>query len=72
MAGHFIDSRARHVAPQDLQPGMVVARDVKDANGVLLVGRGHEVTSSLVARIHNIADRITQPIWVTGGVRVSP
>jgi len=59
-----------HIAPADLQPGMVVARDVRDANGVLLVGRGHEVTPSLVARIHNIADRISQPIWVTGDVRV--
>jgi response regulator RpfG family c-di-GMP phosphodiesterase len=56
----------RPIPPGKLRVGMVIARDVTDAHGVLLVGRGHEVTPSLVARIVNSAARLCGPIWVVG------
>jgi response regulator RpfG family c-di-GMP phosphodiesterase len=52
-----------------LRPGMVLARDVVDTNGVLLVGRGTEVTPGLIARITNAADRVGTEIWVSGIVQ---
>jgi response regulator RpfG family c-di-GMP phosphodiesterase len=38
-----------------VQPGMVLAEDVKTPSGTLLMARGQEVTQGLVARIKNLA-----------------
>jgi response regulator RpfG family c-di-GMP phosphodiesterase len=54
-----------------LRPGMVLARDIIDVNGLLLVGRGAEVTPGLIARIRNVADRVGDEVWVTGGLHVA-
>jgi response regulator RpfG family c-di-GMP phosphodiesterase len=54
------------VKPVMLRPGMILARDVIDTSGVLLVGRGTEVTPGLIARIRNAADRVGAEIWVSG------
>lgn len=64
-----VQNTPRPTAPWQLCEGMVLARDITDRNGVLLVGRGHVVTPALVARILNISDRIEGAIWVTGGAR---
>ncbi len=58
----------RAIHPAKLRPGMVLARDIMDVNGLLLVGRGAEVTPGLLARIRNVADRVGDEIWVTGGL----
>jgi hypothetical protein len=49
-----------------LRVGMVLARDVVDEHGVLLVGRGTEVTAGLLARLNNSEARVHHAIWVTG------
>jgi response regulator RpfG family c-di-GMP phosphodiesterase len=43
------------VTVAELRPGMILATDVRARNGVMLVGRGHEVTPSLLQRIRNFA-----------------
>ena len=54
------------IAARELTIGMILARDVTDANGVLLVGNGHEVTPSLIDRLHNWAVRgvVAEPLYV--------
>ncbi len=37
----------------DLRAGMIVAEDIKQPNGVLLVGRGDEITERLIERVQN-------------------
>jgi hypothetical protein len=37
----------------DLRAGMIVAEDIKQPNGVLLVGRGYEITERLLERVQN-------------------
>jgi response regulator RpfG family c-di-GMP phosphodiesterase len=50
----------------DLCEGMTIVQDVTDNAGRLLVGRGYEVTSSLIERIHNwkTASGVAEPIYV--------
>ena len=59
----------RDVTVDELVPGMVVFDDVVTDTGLLLVGRGMEVTSSLVQRLENFSDqgRIGATVRVTGG-----
>ena len=59
----------RDVTVDELVPGMVVFDDVVTDTGLLLVGRGMEVTSSLVQRLENFSDqgRIGTTVRVTGG-----
>jgi CheY-like chemotaxis protein len=47
----------------DIQPGMVLADDVRGRNGVLLVARGHAVSAGLLARL--------QGMGVTGRLRMA-
>lgn len=68
------DSAGPGLAPQDvsidgLAPGMVVFDDVVTETGLLLVGRGMEVTAALVERLENFAaqGRIGSTVRVTGG-----
>jgi hypothetical protein len=76
-ASHVVDALGRVVATRatfvtkeirahQLRPGMVIDADVFALNDVLLVGEGHEVTASLIARIDNYAGRIgvREPIRV--------
>ncbi len=62
-----VEGIPRAVRSLKLRPGMVLARDVIDVNGILLIGRGTGVTPGLIARIRNVADRVGDEIWVTGG-----
>ena len=59
----------RDVTVDELAPGMVVFDDVVTDTGLLLVGRGMEVTSSLVERLENFSaqGRIGGTVRVTGG-----
>jgi CheY-like chemotaxis protein len=56
----------KDIRAHQLEPGMVIDADVFALNDVLLVGEGHEVTASLIARIDNYAGRIgvREPIRV--------
>jgi response regulator RpfG family c-di-GMP phosphodiesterase len=49
-----------------LRAGMVIAADIIDNDGSLLAGRGHNVTTGLIARLANRADRVKLPILVAG------
>ncbi|MEQ1439188.1 response regulator [Fontimonas sp. SYSU GA230001] len=60
----------QEVLPHALRPGMVIARDVVQNNGVLLVARGYEVTPGLVERIRNLPPgALTAPIQVEASPR---
>ncbi len=50
----------------ELKAGMTVVRDVTDSAGRLLVGRGYQVTESLIERIRNCRATtvISEPIYV--------
>jgi hypothetical protein len=54
------------VMADDLRPGMTVVSDVTDGCGRLLVGRGYQVTESLLQRIRNwsAVSGIGEPIYV--------
>jgi hypothetical protein len=53
----------------ELEPGMTVVRDVTDSAGRLLVGRGYQVTESLIERIRNwrTTTLVSEPIYVSSG-----
>lgn len=48
-------SDVRELQLSSLRPGMTLAQDVKNRNGMLFVARGQEVTPSLLAKLNNIA-----------------
>jgi hypothetical protein len=54
------------VMADDLRPGMTIVSDVTDGCGRLLVGRGYQVTESLLHRIRNWSaeSEIGEPIYV--------
>ena len=56
----------RAITTDQLRPGMKIARDVSDGSGRLLVGRGYEVTESLIERIRNwkASTVIEEPILI--------
>ena len=60
----------REVSIDELTPGMTVFDDILTGTGVLLVGRGAEVTSALIERLENFSARgqIGNSVRVTGGV----
>jgi CheY-like chemotaxis protein len=49
-----------------ITPGMLLAEDIIDRNGIPLVGKGTEITTALLARLNNFASlkRILEPITV--------
>ncbi|HEY3118338.1 MAG TPA: HD domain-containing phosphohydrolase [Chloroflexota bacterium] len=51
---------------KDLLPGMVLAEDVRTSSGMMLVGRGAEVTPALSERLKNLAARanVIEPVRV--------
>ncbi len=51
----------------ELEAGMTVVKDVTDSAGRLLVGRGYQVTESLIERIRNwkATSFISEPIYVS-------
>jgi CheY-like chemotaxis protein len=51
---------------RELEAGMTVARDVTDSAGRLLVGRGYQVTESLIERVRNWRETtvVSEPIYV--------
>ncbi len=53
----------------ELEAGMTVVRDVTDSSGRLLVGRGYQVTASLIERVRNWSATtvISEPIYVSAG-----
>ena len=56
----------RQIAANDLEVGMVLSREVYDIRGAVLVGRGQEVSPSLLARLHNFSGRVQEPIYIEG------
>jgi hypothetical protein len=58
---------AREVRVADLEPGMVLEAELRTRTGVLLVKGGHEITPSLLTRIHNYASMeagVAEPVPV--------
>ncbi len=60
------DETRRSVLLDELACGQVLAEDVLAADGSLLVGRGHEVTGSLILRLSNFSEKrgIQEPLQV--------
>ncbi|GJQ57539.1 MAG: response regulator [Candidatus Scalindua sp. AMX11] len=56
----------RAIILKDVQPGMVLADDIKTGKGVLLVQKGHEITDIMITRLSNIKnyDPIVEPIKI--------
>jgi CheY-like chemotaxis protein len=54
------------VMVDDLRPGMTIVSDLTDGSGRLLVGRGYQVTESLLQRIRNwsAVSGIGEPIYI--------
>jgi len=53
-----------------LQPGMVLAQDVRTQSGVLLAARGYQVTRGFVERAHNLREKLGRTISVIVRERV--
>lgn len=61
------DRRPRTIGVAELLPGMVLADDILTRAGLRLVTKGHQLTTSLVARVRNyaaIAPGVAEPIHV--------
>ncbi|MDR4505222.1 MAG: response regulator [Candidatus Scalindua sp.] len=56
----------RTIMLKDVQPGMVLADDIKTGKGVLLLQKGHEITDIMITRLLNIKhyDSIVEPIKI--------
>lgn len=63
---HEIQYESKYVLATDLEPGMLLGEDVKSSYDVLLIAKGQEVTSSMIARLRNFtkANAVKQPIRV--------
>lgn len=63
---HEIQYESKYVLVTDLVPGMLLGEDVKSSYDVLLIAKGQEVTSSMIARLRNFtqANAVKQPIRV--------
>jgi len=50
----------------ELRPGMMLAEDLKDPYGVLLIAKGQEVTTSLITRLQNFLTirKVREPIGI--------
>jgi response regulator RpfG family c-di-GMP phosphodiesterase len=59
-------TEVRQVCLDGIRPGMVLSRDVKTRNGLLLCARGQEVTASLLQRLRNfsVLPGIQEPLRV--------
>lgn len=51
----------------ELVPGMVLAKDLLAENGVLLMGRGQEISDRTLELLRNFRERLTGPIYVSNG-----
>lgn len=49
-----VEGEVQEVAAAELVAGMVLAEDVRTANGVLLVARGFEITARFLERVHRL------------------
>jgi response regulator RpfG family c-di-GMP phosphodiesterase len=60
------DLTVREIFSRQVQPGMVIAQDVRSVKGVLLIARGHEVSSSLAERLRNLPSqaKVQEPVLV--------
>jgi hypothetical protein len=59
------DVEVREILVRQLQPGMVLDQDLITVNGLRLVARGYEVTSSFVERMRNVrSGTLHEPIRV--------
>ena len=58
----------------ELKAGMTLVRDVTHSAGRLLVGRGYQVSESLIERLRNLRATtvISEPIYVSSGVASTP
>ena len=56
----------REVAPEDLEPGMVLANGLYSPHGLLLVGEGQHLTSATVFKIrsHDLVTPLSQRMLV--------
>ncbi len=68
------DVGALQLLASELKPGMTLVRDVTDPSGRLLVGRGYQVSESLIERLRNLraTTTISEPIYVSAVVTPAP
>jgi CheY-like chemotaxis protein len=52
------DRPKRELALKEMRPGLIIAEDVKNGAGLLLVARGQTVTISILERLRNMAPRV--------------
>lgn len=66
-SGEHRPAEIRAIELYRLAPGMILAADVRDVSGRLLVGKGHEVNESLIELLRNRSDTssVVEPIHVT-------
>jgi response regulator RpfG family c-di-GMP phosphodiesterase len=64
----------RYIGADSLELGMIIAQDVSSLNGTLLIGRGQEVTNSLMARLINFKknEGVREPIKIVIPLGIAP
>jgi len=50
-----VEMAVKEVFLSQLKPGMIVHEDIRAMNGLFLVGKGHDISQALVARLGNFA-----------------
>jgi hypothetical protein len=57
---------SKEVTLEGLRPGMILLNEIRNVNGVVLVGKGQEITPTLLHRLRNLSWRnsIREPIAV--------
>jgi hypothetical protein len=68
------DADVLQLLVSELEAGMTLVRDVTDSVGRLLVGRGYQVSESLIERLRNVRATtiISEPIYVSSGAPSTP
>lgn len=52
------------LAPHALRPGMVLARDLVNGEGILLLTRGYRLNEHLIAKLHDYAQDQEEPVLI--------
>jgi response regulator RpfG family c-di-GMP phosphodiesterase len=61
--------RVHEIGLADIRPGMLLVQDVLSTTGMLLIARGHEVTSGLLHRLRNLAaGTVREPLLASSPV----
>lgn len=74
VVGFEVTLEIQEIGVKDLTTHMIIAEDVTTTDGMLLVSKGQEVTSSLCQRLRNFAKnrRIEEPVRVLAQTQTDP